>query len=506
MPKLLTGKKKEEKPKQYILENLSRNVPYNDYLKPPLGMWAMKNLGRLVCVGPGNQWTQIHFTGPPGRTAAIYHPLTFQLRKWEYQVFRVDEWLEVSPIHQSYYQLTEKQKEELETKIKSGLASAAQSVGDLELLKHDERRYKEFDNYFKQKDEHSLKAVFIDQVDMHTGDISMRNIVARWPTLIIDFMKLADTDTIPDEVKKKLDVSKAEAVVLVTKNKLYKQWKDMFGPQLTERLGRIQQLIQSREESVKQYREWLKPYVARHRLLKEGLERPDVRKMLTTHFIPAGGIATSLSILKIWAWRDLASSEIKRPSGEILAKKPVDPYDAWTQRELIFDREKGLVVKYPWITKEWADKKVGEIKKATPRLMNLERLYYSFFELTFNRSNIRLADGTEIEDCVFDINTLFMSQNTLLVKILELRAKEEELEIYVNKLLGLPVYPVAEEKPYKPPQPTQIPNLGFLKFFKRGPYEHDFDDRIAKFYLKPLATTRYVPIVAFIKQRVGMGQ
>jgi hypothetical protein len=218
-----------------------------------------------------------------------------------------------------------------------------------------------------------------------------------------------------------------------------------------------------------------------------------------------GGIATSLSRFTLWAWRDFSSSELKRPAGEILGRKPIDPYDQWTQREVIFHPTRGLICEYPWLTKKWVDDKVDEIKKATPRLMNLERLYYSFFEISFNRSNIRLADGTEIEDTVFDINTMFLSQNALLVKILELRAKEEEMERYVNRLIGLPVEPGPEEKPYVPKQPFQFPNFG-LRFFKPGPYEHDFDDRIAKFYLKPLASQRYVPIVAFIKQRVGMGQ
>ncbi len=502
IPKLLGNVKKNEKPKRYIFEDISRDLPNSDLFKQPLRNWSIQNLGRIVAVGPGNQWAKIDLTTPPGGCSRIYYPLLFQLRKWEYNLFKADEWLEVSPIHAQYYQLTEKQKEELEGKIKAGLASAAQTVSDLELLQHDQRRYKEFDNYFKQKDEHSLRAVFIDQVDMHTGDISMRNIVTRWPTLIIDFMKLADEDIDPTSVKKNLGISKAEAVVLVTKNKLYKQWKELFSPQLDQRLGRIQQLVQSRETSLNEYRQWLKPIITRHRLLKEGSESEGTRRMLSTFFIPGGGHATSLSQVTMWAWRDFTSSELKKPSGEILAKKPVDPYDDWTKRELIFNPEHGMVVKYPWMTKKWVDGQVSAIKNSG--LMNIDRLYYSFFEIKFNRTNIRLADGTEVEDGIFDINTLFLSQNALLVKILELKAKEEELERYINQLLGLYVLPEPEE-PYQPKQPFQLPTFG-LKFFKRGPYERDFDDRITKFYLRSLAGTRFLPIVSFIKQRIQMGE
>ncbi|MBI5060957.1 MAG: hypothetical protein HZB67_01440 [Candidatus Aenigmarchaeota archaeon] len=496
-------KKKSSKPKQYVMEDMSRDLPNNDFIKKPMGEFGIKNLGHVVMVGPGNQWAKINLTTPPGGCSRIYYPLLFQLRKWEYQVFKADEWLEVSPIHAQYYQLTEKQKEELEVKIKAGLASAAQTVGDLELLKHDHRRYKEFNNYFEQNDEHSLRAVFIDQVDMHTGDNSIRNIVTRWPMLIIDFMKLADTDMDPAEIKKKLEISKAEAVVLVTKNKLYKQWKELFKPQLEQRLLRIEELIRSREKSLTEYREWLKPLITRHKLLKEGFDRPDQRKRIMTFFIPGGGHATSMSEVTMWAWRDFVSSELKKPSGEIIGKKPINPYDEWTKRELIFHPEQGLIAKYDWITKKWVDDQVKSIK--TSGLMNLDRIYYTFFEIKFIRSNIRLADGSEVEDGIFDINTLLFSQNALLVKILELRAKEEELERYVNELLGLPTLPEPEEKPYQYKEPMKLPTFG-LKFFKRGPYERDLDDRITKLYMKTMATTRFLPIVSFIKQKIAMGE
>ena len=570
----LFGKKEKKKNQpKYLLKDFSRSLETEGYIKDDdLRNWVFGNLGRVVAIAPQNQWTKIDFTTAPGRSSGIYYSLMFQLRKWEYFVHRVDEWLEVSPVHAAYYQLTAKQKEELETKIKTSLASAAQAVSDLELLLHDRRKYQEFTTYFETKDEHSLKAVFIDQVDVHTGDISMRNIVARWPTLIIDFLKLPDEDIDPDVVRKKLDISKAEAVVLVTKNKLYQQWKQMFEPEIRTRLRRIEDLVRSRETSVEQYKEWIKPYIERYKLIKEGFEQPGRRKFLSTFFIPGGGHATSLSSVTLWAWREFTPGELKKPPGELpMRVKEIPPNDEWTMRELVFDKNKGLIVEYPWITKSWVDEQTNEILK-DGWIRPDYSMYYSFFVIEFLRGIIRLADGTEIENGIWDVNTVLLSQNALWVKLLELRAKQEELERHINGLLGIPQ---AEEKrkveridiknmrseikrmkdqlkkmkdnlkTIKPEDKKELGedikeleariksredalkkkeeelpemeryeekkvkawHLGPLRFFRgRGPYERNFDDRIGKVYLKYLASTRYAPIVGFIKEIIAMGE
>src|SRR3989344_4761980 len=296
--------KKEEEKGKWLLKDLSRNKLRGDMPKDiaDLTIAGRPWLGHVVVAGPFEARQAIDFTGPPGSVSGIYYSLTFQLGKWEYQVQKRDEWIEVSPVHAQYYQLTQKQKEDLEGRIKQGLVSVSQSIADMELLMHDRRRYHEFLHYLgyrtpnelkkdkkledqedehghtkeemdeiclkededekqrkareKRTDNHSLKAVFIDQVDMHTGEgISMRSIVSRWPTLITDFMRMDDNDMDPDKVKDKLNVSKAEAVVLITKNKLYQEWKNMFGPEIKNRYVTINDLTHTRKKSVEEYKE-----------------------------------------------------------------------------------------------------------------------------------------------------------------------------------------------------------------------------------------------------------
>lgn len=63
--------------------------------------------------------------------------------------------------------------------------------------------------------------------------------------------------------------------------------------------------------------------------------------------------------------------------------------------------------------------------------------YYTVFPITYDRIVFRTPDGREMEDITFDIRGQVWSKNLVLVKLLEIKAKQEEFERYVNKLIGL---------------------------------------------------------------------
>ncbi len=518
---------------EYILKDLSRHPlrgdPNNQELLKHSGTgnpW----LGHVLIAPPFESHMQLNLTGPPGSILGLYYSLVFQFGKWEYKLEKADEWIEVSPAHAQFYQLTQKQKEDLEGRIKQGLVSVSQSIADMELLLHDQRRYKEFLHYLgyqekdgkidvnedkekvsKRTDNHSLKAVFIDQVDAHTGEgISMRSIVSRWPTLITDFMTMEDEDMDTSKLSEKLKVSKAEAVVLVTKNKLYQEWKRMFGPEIKNRYDRMEQLLQSRQASVDQYREWLKPYIARHKLLKEGLSASSNRGSKTTTPFEAGGIATSSSKITLYVWKDFLVPELFKGGSEDTAKmlateKELEVDDDWTKKNLIFGEKYGLINEYSWITEEWVKKQKKSLFK--DRLMTKHKVYYSFFVITLDRNTIRMPSGEEYDDGVFDINMIVMSQNAVFTKLLELRAKQQEMEHYIDKLLGIHK-PAIGKQPYAGKESTVskiLDKFTFpLQFAKRGPYERDFNDRITKIYAARCAQERYAPIVKYLKQKMGV--
>jgi len=537
-------------------------------------------LGLFLCSGPEkapgieeavNQNIELNFTGKPGTASALYYSLFFQLPKWDWHVSKVDEWIEVSPTHREYYERTMATKQMLESTIKTGLTSAAQAVADYELMNHDLRKYKEILIYFAKKDEHSLKAMFVDQIDIHTDlpgqPIALRSIVGRWPTIIADFQRLNDEDVDIEKISKKYDISKAEGIILVTKNKLYKQWKDLFEKSVKERYELIKGLVTSRKKSIEEYRKWLKPYIARFSMTKLGGERAGVRASTFKSFADITGVATFSNVIRVFAWKPFKTEETRKPAAEIKKDFVVNPYDDYIRENFILDPVKGLASIYPWLRND--RKYCTKCKKYSPsgvivcskcgstslidrtmadeiveeqilpawknRDMNLDpfELYYMFLDFDITRLGTRLPVG-ELEDITFTIKNFTISQNVLLVKLLELKCRDIELEKYIDEILGVRIeereiseivmeefpelFPSKEPSGYKKfikelresgktytsfLKKVKVPKMRGFMFVKPGPYERDFKERISKHYLR-IAGAYFVSIVDFIKSKMGV--
>lgn len=540
------------------------------------------SLGKYVLEGPKkaigfettcNQTTELNFTGPPGKASSIYYSLIFQLPKWNFFLSKIDEWIEVSPTHQEYYQRTVATKKNLEGIIKEGLASASSAVADYELLKHDMRKYEEMIKYLNEKDEHSLKAMFIDQVDVHTGEtVAMKSIAPRWPTIIADFMKLEDKDDKVDDIAKKLNISKAEAVILTTKNKLYNSWKGTFLTVVRDRYHLLYGLVKAREISINEYKTWLKPYIMRFKMTVLGGERENIRASTMKAMADITGQSTFANGIHLFAWKVIKTSDIRKPLKEMGSEGFVtEPYDYYVRDNFILNRKTGLAEIYPWLAEtvkycmnckkyiklepgqktcpkcKWegkivdktlADKIVEEeILPAWSKCeMNLDptESYYMFYDIDVSRVGSRLAVG-EIEDITFTINGYTMSHNILLVKILEMKCREREIERYIDEILGFKIgesdalaiarekYPEAFE--VKKEEETELQKFmrefskigeefsGFfggikmpktdLMFAKPGPYESHFKDRVTKYYMKKTGEN-FAEIIGFIKEKMGV--
>ena len=538
----------------------------------------LPTLGYYVCILPvdppgieenDNKGIEINLTAKPGEASALYYGLCFQLPKWSWTVTKADEWIEVSPTHKEYYDRTIATKQMLESTIKTGLASAAQAVADYELMSHDLRRYREIMRYYENKDEHSLKALFIDQVDVHTDmpgqPISMRSIAPRWPTIIADFMRLSDDDDEPGKVQKKLDISRAEAVILVTKIKLYKNWKKTFLDVVKERYTMIRGQVEARRKTINEYKEWLKPYIARFKMTKLGGNRGGVRKSTLESFADITGISTFANNIRFFAWKVLRTAEPRRPAQEVKKDFAENPYDDFLRNNLILGGGYSLASIYPWLrnNKKYCPKckeyfssgimecsKCGSVnledktladqiveEKILPMWKRREKgldpfeLYYLFLDFNVMRVGTRLPSG-ELEDITFFIKTCVLSQNILLFKLLELECRSMELEWYIDEMLGTSLEEksmkeiVMDEFPGLYPkkklsgsreyikglresfnaytdflQKIKIPKFGNLRFFKPGPYEKDFRERISKQY-STVAGTNFIGVVNFLKMRM----
>ena len=301
--------------------------------------------GSAINAPPFEGEAYLDFTGPPGSMSDLVYGLVIQLGKWGFARVKMEEWVEVSPAFKQYYDITIQQKQALETQIKSGLAQIANAIHDYELVFHDLRKYREFLEHFTKigkgkeleksnkeeggnlmrEGEQSLKAIFIDEVDVHTGEgIALKLIAPRWPTIIADFMRLADDDTDPDKIAKKLNVSGAEGVVLATKNKLYVEWRDkLFGPTVKERYQNILRLVEARRASIDEYTNMLKPAIARFKIMADALESKGNRvSTLTSPLFRPGVQAYSLDYSRICAWRPFSPSEKYKMTREILDEIP----------------------------------------------------------------------------------------------------------------------------------------------------------------------------------------
>ncbi len=560
---------------------------------PYLGMYM--NGGPSEGIGIESDFPQMlyyDFTDTPGKGSAIYYSLVFQLPKWGFNVAKVDEWIEVSPTRADYYQATVASKEALAGTIKQGLASAASAISDWELAKHDLRKYREILGYFEKvavakklsdsekradairKAEHSLRAMFVDQVDMHTGEgISLRSIAPRWSTIIADFMRLTDEMDNVKKISDELKVSKAEAVILKTKNDLYKEWKILFGTAAKDRYEVLMSIVESRKKSISEYKDWIRPYLVRFKALKVGAERQDVARKMMKSFADVTGQSTYSNNIVIWAWKPFKTIEPKRAAVERGGKFKdftLDPYDDLARNHFIFGKnekgkEIGLAAIFPWLKEkskkpesldivksgrikpeeatradEIAEEIKGRWKKYLDRL-DPNELYYNFMEINVDRVGFRLQSG-ENENIMFTINSRLLSQNILLVKLIEIECRDIELERYIETMMGTraeaggDVEKLAREtfpgvfegsipgekegfekikedfEKFKKEVNNFISEIsGALKIggsaplwlVKPGPYEREWKNRIAKNYLKPLGGD-FGNVVNFLKSKGSM--
>ncbi len=536
-------------------------------------------LGTLLCAIPAppgtfdgsNQNVVLNYTGPPGSATGIYFGLLSFLEKNGFTVRKVDESISVTPEHQQYYNMVVEQKRQLEGVIKTGLASAAAAVADASLVEHDLRKYKEILNYFKEGvnvgdkkgDEHSLRAMFIDQVDVHTGDgVSLRSIVQRWPTIIADFMKLSSDENSIEKVEGKLKgISKAEAVILTTKNKLFIEWEGMFKGAAMERYNQLKSMSESRKKTVEEYRNWIKPYLGRFKSMKLGHESIDSIVGGAGNAYELAGQASFYNAITLWAWKAYMPAEFRKPSTESTYFVPVA--DPFIVNNVIKSEKTGLANKdyYPQLNEKLKDPKTGEELKETKADKLIKEFvdnwkgngldsnshYYVFFEIGIERVGGKMP-GYEFEDITFTVKAYMISQNVMLVKQLELKLRDKEIENYFNQILGLG-NEKAFEKDYpdltgKKEEPKIEPLFkidfglgksmeGVGKFFKQldaffgavekgsgkifaglnlplvfaktGPYARDFNDTIVEYFLKPMGQDYFGAVKGFIMDQMGIG-
>jgi hypothetical protein len=519
-----------------------------------LGAFEKPYVGNIITIPPLGQDEEFNFTLPKGKGTNLWMGLVSWLGNKGYDVVKVEETMDISPVDQGYYALTQRNKDELEGKIKQGLASASQAVADYELIAHDWRKYEGFLKMIKTNDEHSLRATFIDEVDISTGNNAIKTAIARWPTMIVDFMRLGNDKcgelkevTDVNKISRDLGISKAEAVLLSTKQRLYLDWKDRFGAEVENRCQRILALKNSREMTITEYRDWLRPIVAKHKMYKESLLARGAASETAFSAFNSPGQSLSSNNIEIWGWQPMLGIVGRTGTMETTDKEfAIEPYDEFTKNKVIFAKKTkkvgkeemveyiGLKGAHEWITEEWVKNKIVGIKEK----MKKDELYYVFLRMKYERVVIRTPDGTEMEDVTFKPKMWFFSQNALMVLLLHYEALKKEFDDYIDQLIGLtnmdgnePEKELAdiikkwksedkkkEEKKkafdIEPIKKDLSKNWAIINktfgfnftFGRNGPYEHNFSDRIATPYLATEAVDFYIPLTQFLTGGAGVGK
>jgi len=523
--------------------------------------------GEVYHVPPFNRKPILDFTCVPGKGSATIFSFLFWLAKWRFKVFQAYSDLEVSPLHAQYYQISIQQKQQLESQIKSGLASITSSMSDFELLFHDLRKYKEHVELFEKMEqgkeeknqskvteaEQSLKAIFIDEVDVHTGEgIALKLIAPRWPTIISDFMQLKDEDRDPKKIAVRYNISEAEGVVLSTKNKLFFEWKKIFRQTVYDRFNRIFSLAKARKKSIQEYKDMLKPYIARYKSIAEmGASEEGRQYLLASSWTRPNAQSVAVDRSVIWAMKAFHPPDFYRAGAEAMSGDEIDvrrmPFPPEFREQVVknYDALKDAdfgkvkispngiepldkyVIKYvPYIEEKYKIK-VTPVVLLEARKKFFEMCgemgwidpYFCVLDMTITRNVIKLPDGSELEDITIDPFLPFLdTQNIVLLRMLELKAQEIALENYIKEMIGempdgakvqdvLKEYDDLFEYKFEAPEKKEKKKaMDFakesdfgLKFFRRGPYEPHFEDRVNGAYFREMNDLAISPAIDFWK-------
>lgn len=497
-------------------------------------------LGQVSHGTPEEMAMILDYTCLRGGGSNLYHSFIYKAPKWRYTVRKADEYLWVSPVWAEFYNITIAQKQKLEQQIKTGLTSAAQSVADYELLTHDTRRYKEIIDYFveaqKTGDEHVIRSLFVDRVDAYTGEgYSMVTMARRWPTIISDFIRMKSEWKDVEKIRKGLDVSAAEATVLKTKNILYNEWKELFLPVVKERFARIENLARARKKSVDEYREWLKPYIAKFKAMKEMDEQAPSAWVSNAYIAPGFGQSEALLGNRLWVWRSLPIIEAGKPPYRLTEKGgnwQIYPYDDWAKAwKKVVEYKYSLKIDdkdVDKLLKDAIDKKLWQFEN---QQMYPEDLYYILFDMEWSLSLLRTPppEGVETDNLmIFPISTWIMSQNAILVYMMELMAKEHHIAHYIDEIIGAKTIEaeILEDVEARFKEKEKGPGAwkrfmdrtitfrvrlksGILKFYhlfvRPGPYEAVFFERQSKMYYRASGRD-YGQVIGYLKDKMSIGK
>ncbi len=202
----------------------------------------------------------------------------------DYNSQKLDESVHISPQSNMHAEFMQR-KQQAEQNIKQTMQSYQQLIKQKHMLEHDIRKLRSRVEAFDSKDETLLKGDFIELVDgagqsPRQGGDQMSIKAYRdnniYPSIVADFNEMESAEDLMDaetKAEKKggdpedyedgtlANVPSNEKAILRKKWKMYEQWKDLYGSEVSRKLNELKSQLKSAERSIEETKEWLKPYV-----------------------------------------------------------------------------------------------------------------------------------------------------------------------------------------------------------------------------------------------------
>ncbi|OYT34168.1 MAG: hypothetical protein B6U87_02480 [Candidatus Aenigmarchaeota archaeon ex4484_52] len=412
-----------------------------------------KNLGKCVFVAGNDMISDIinTTTWASGTTAMLFSCM-IEARKDKWVTMASDESFYCPASFKLYYNYTQEQKEKLEKKIRDVL----------ENIKKDIAEFNEIDDKISKYNIHiknlnnlnsSDKSVQI-QAELYFKQIFINETTKEddfFKTIINDFLTITNLDkTNQENFFKKIPEEKKN--LLKAKLSQFNEWMKIFSNTIKFRLEQALELKRSKEFIIKEAKEAIKPYIIRYKLLKESLSSEAARKKIYSTFgKQIAGYPDFYTFHKVnYLFKSLDDPYPLMHPKQFVVEAAEEGhygkygcYDDFMKYELIFNFDHGLICDFPWITEEWIEEKIKEIQKEETfqgPYWNKNRLYYTFHKITTDGAigQIPFGLGNPVNEDTDFVQTMFlMSRNVFMSKILEIKAKEEEMERYVNNMLGI---------------------------------------------------------------------
>ncbi|MBI4017874.1 MAG: hypothetical protein HY366_02935 [Candidatus Aenigmarchaeota archaeon] len=316
---------------------------------------------------------KFEITSELGFPTNVYFDMLGWLDKNKYDFKKTNDWLYINPKTAQHAEVAQRRQA-----IEQRLAQVMINIGDLrrdvELLKHDLRKFESALEHHKKNDLDVLKSDYIDFIDQQTPNSMLKLAQAgRFPSIVVDFFRIKSERDIED-----LKISKSEKSLLKIKWKLFQQWRSTFAQGVEDRVRVLREEINSRQASLDNYKDSIRPYLEAIHKIRTSEEHPtDVFSDPTL----IEGFLTSVAGVDLAAWR-----------GAKLPGKQMYP----DRREYHEGRE---VEKFD---------------------------YYVYFDIKIKRRQV-IIKGKEIEDMLVTIEGHLKSWQEIEAKKKEIKAMEDAI-------------------------------------------------------------------------------